>query len=57
MTHKEKSEELVAKFGKELALKIVEELLENLINSNLNYLNTIKHYQQLKQEITTFKSE
>lgn len=57
MTHKEKSEELVAKFGKELALKIVEELLENLINSNLNYLNTIKYYQQLKQEITTFKSK
>jgi len=48
---KDKAQELVNKFGEELAIEVIDELLEILINSNLNYLNTIKHYQQLKQEI------
>jgi predicted RNase H-like HicB family nuclease len=66
-TPKEKAKELVDKYyylfsielentidyreAKQCALIAVDEILELLINSNLDYSNTIKYFQKVKQEI------
>jgi hypothetical protein len=69
MTPQEKADELIRKYyrnsdliaedliwtqAKECALIAVDEILDFLSKSQYNYVNTITHWQEIKQEIENY---